>query len=164
VKFEIVKIEQLTGNRTTVYSVIIDEEELTLFEQFIAENIESHRNELQDITERIKVIATKTGAIESFFDKPEGKIGQDIFALYDKPKSHLRLYCMRFSKVALILGGGGHKPKSIRSFQEDPKLKYENYLLREISDRVTKRIIEKEIWWSEDGMELTGNLIFDYED
>ncbi len=60
----------------------------------------------------------------------------------------------------LILGGGGQKPKNISAFQEDDKLKEENYLLRKISKQITERIKNKEIQFSEDGTEIFGNLEF----
>ena len=61
----------------------------------------------------------------------------------------------------VILGGGGPKPKSIRKLQDDPKLKNENYLLREISALITERIKSREIEFSKDGTEIYGNLTFD---
>lgn len=163
-KFEIIKVSQLSGRKATIYSVIVNDAPHTLFDQFLIENASDFLTEVQDITSRIRVIGHKTGAIETFFRKPEGKAGQDIFALYDSPGSKLRLYCIRLGNVAVILGGGGPKPKNIRALQDDPKLKEENYILREISDRLTQRIKEKEIRWSEDGMELEGELTFSDED
>ncbi len=163
-KFEIVKVYQLSGRKATIYSVIVNDAPQTLFDQFLIENSTDSLTEVQDITGRIKVMGHKTGSIETFFRKPEGKAGQDIFALYDSPGSKLRLYCIRLGNVAVILGGGGPKPKGIGPFQNDPKLRDENYILREISDRLTQRIKEKEIQWSEDGMELQGELTFFDED
>jgi hypothetical protein len=63
------------------------------------------------------------------------------------------------SGVAIILGGGGPKPKGIAAFQEVPKLKNENYLIRMVSDAVTQRIRDKEIRWN--GDEIVGNLLFE---
>lgn len=66
------------------------------------------------------------------------------------------------SNVVLILGGGGLK--NVRSLQEDDKLKSENYLLRFISNELYNRIKDKDIKWSADGMELLGDLNFDYDE
>lgn len=163
-KFRIVKLERFCGKRTTVYSVILNDEEQTLFERFIIENLSAYRTELADLGNQIVTIANKTGIRDNFFDKPEGKIGQDIWALYDKPQKRLRLYCMQLGHVIIILGGGGPKPKHIRALQDDPKLDYENGLMRLVSDALTLRMREKEIKWSPDGTELIGDLIFDDED
>jgi len=43
--------------------------------------------------------------------------------------------------------------------QDDPKLKYENYLLRKISNLITKAIKEGDISWAADGKRLIRNLI-----
>jgi hypothetical protein len=159
VKFEIIKLENLSGVRATVYSVTLNDETHTLFERFIVENRSDYINELKDISTQIRVIAHKTGIRDNFFDKPEGKFGQDIWALYDKPRGRLRLYCMQLGHIVIILGGGG--PKNTRTLQEDPKLKLENDLMRMVSDALTQRIKDKEIRWSSDGTELIGDLIFD---
>jgi hypothetical protein len=56
------------------------------------------------------------------------------------------------------LGGGGKK--KVQKFQENKKLKDENYFLRDLSTVITKRIMEGEIWYSDNYMELEGNLEF----
>lgn len=161
-KFRLVKLKGLSGKRATVYSVILNDEGQTLFERFIVENLPTYRKELTDLNNQIKVITAKTGIRDNFFDKPEGKFGQDIWALYDKPQKRLRVYCMQLGHVVIILGGGG--AKKTRTLQEDPKLKLENDLMRMVSDALTQRIRDKEIWWSQDGSEIIGNLTFDDED
>ena len=59
-----------------------------------------------------------------------------------------------------MLGGGGFKPKTISAFQEDPKLTYENKIVRYISDTLTQAIKDRDIRQSNDDMELLGNLEF----
>lgn len=163
-KFEIVKLKQLSGKRLTVYSVIIEDEQQTLFDRFLQENISGYHEELGEIRNRLLIMKDKTGIRDDFFDKPEGKLGQDIWAMYDKPQKHLRLYCMQLGHVVIILGGGGPKPKHIRALQEDPKLKYENDLMRMVSDAITQRMRDKEIGWDSSQTELQGDFIFDDDD
>lgn len=159
-KFEIRKLHKLCGKRVTVYSIVWNDEETTLFERFILENKDDYPKELTDLRNQINVIANSTGIRENFFEKPEGKLGQDVWALFDHRKRRLRLYCMQLGRVVIILGGGG--PKNTRTLQEDPKLKSENNLMRTVSDALTQRIMDKEIWWTDD--ELAGNFLFDDED
>jgi hypothetical protein len=156
VKFEIVKLEELSGDRASIYSVIVNDEPDHLFGQFVHENTSNYPNEMKDIVARIRAIGQKTGAMEHFFRQNEGKPGQGIVALFDQPKGKLRLYCLYFGKWAILLGGGG--PKNVATLQEDPKLKNENYLLRSISNAITLRIKEKDLWWK--GNNLEGDLIF----
>jgi putative component of toxin-antitoxin plasmid stabilization module len=162
--FKIVKLNNLSGECASVYSVFDNESEKTLFEIFIEENKSLFLSELKDISSRLRVIGHKTGAREQFFKHNEGILGDGICALYDDPQKNLRLYCIRYGTTIVILGGGGSKPKSIRKFQESSKLEYENYILRELSAKITDRIRNREIWFSDDYKEILGNLEFNDEE
>ena len=65
--------------------------------------------------------------------------------------------------AVIILGGGGHKPKTIRALQEDAKLTQENYLLRFISKELSLKMKEGEVFWIND-YELGGNLTFETDE
>ena len=129
--YEIVKIQEHSGNKATLYSIVLEDGKQTLYEQFLNENKETHRQELISITNRLSVIGQKTGARANFFKHDEGKPGDGVCALYDDPEYKLRLYCIRFANVAIILGGGGPKTKETKAWQDDKKLK--------ISDIIKKR-------------------------
>lgn len=159
--YKIVELSQFSGNKTSIYSIYLNDEQQTLFERFVKENYSLFKDEITDIIKRLKTINSKTGARGDYFKPYEGNPGDGIEALHDKPNSNLRLYCIRYGNSLLILGGGGHKPKTIRTLQDNDKLKEENYLLRDISTQITERIIDKEIRFSEDGTELFGNLEFE---
>ena len=161
-KLKLVKLLDYTGRKTTIYSLLIEGENITLFERFIKENWQNHLDELQDIRLRLQNIGRKYGAREQFFKVNEGKAGDLLCALYDLPEKKLRLYCIRLGSVVLVLGGGG--AKNVRSLQEDPKLMAENYLLRYISNEIYQRLKDKDLKWSSDGMELLGDLNFDYDE
>jgi hypothetical protein len=163
VNFRIVKLEKFSGSEASIYSVILEEDESeqkTLFEHFIAENITNHHEEVKDIASRLITIGTKTGARDIFFKDHEGKPGDGVCALFDNPDKNLRLYCIRFGKGILVVGGGGHKPKSIKALQESKKLKEENDYMRIVSSEIAYRIREKEIEISPDGTELFGDFKF----
>lgn len=160
-KFEIVKLNKFNGNKCGIYSVFVDEEQKTLFDRFLSENSISFKGEITNILERLTTINKITGARESFFKLYEGKPGDLVCALFDVPNSNLRLYCIRFGSSLIILGGGGEKKKTKKAFQEVDKLEKENDILREISARIAERIKEKDITFSYDGTEITGELEFD---
>ncbi|HAF27919.1 MAG TPA: hypothetical protein DCG75_02625 [Bacteroidales bacterium] len=160
-KCKIVKLDQFSGDEASVYSIYLDKAKSTLFEEFMKENIISFKSELIDIVKRLKVIGSKTGARGDFFKFNEGDLSDGICALYDEPDSKLRLYCIRYGNDIIILGGGGEKPKNIKAFQENEKLEKENYLLREISKEITKRIKNKDITRSENYLDFEGELEFD---
>lgn len=163
-KFRIQKLEQFTGEQAGIYSVLLEDEQQTMFERFLKENISLFKSEIIDITQRIKAINEKTGAREQYFKFREGIPGDGICALYDLPEKHLRLYCIRYGGSLLILGGGGLKEKEIRAFQENEKLTEENYFLRKVSDLITERIKDGEIEYTADYTQLTGNLDFNTDE
>jgi hypothetical protein len=158
-KFEIVELDEFSGRKASVYSIWIDDNEKTLFDQFILENEGIHDKELGSITDRLELIGHLTGAREQFFKPNEGTLGDGICALYDSPDKKLRLYCIRYGATCIVLGGGGIK--NVRALQDDEKLKTENYLLRFISKKITEAIKNQDLWWSSDGKRLEGKMIFE---
>ena len=85
-------------------------------------------------------MATKTGAAEHFFKLNEGKPGDGVCALFDSPDKKLRIYCIRFANVAIIVGGGGYKPKNIRAYQENSVLKKEAEMVIQISKIISEAL------------------------
>jgi hypothetical protein len=162
-KFELIELENLSGPKATFYSVLIDDDSETLFEKFYHENKDTFREELKSIVKTLDIVALDSGARRSYFKENEGKLGDLVCALYDTPKSNLRLYSIRLGNTVIILGSGGQKSKSIRALQEDEKLTKENYLMRKLSDLLYKKIKEGEIYW-QDEMTLAGNLIIDTDE
>jgi len=156
--YEIVELVNFSGHKTTIYSVILGDDELTLYDYFIEENIEEYKKEIKSIVNRLAIIGNETGAREQFFKLNEGKPGDSVCALYDEPSNYLRLYCIRYGLCVIILGGGG--PKFTRTWQEDPKLTLEASTLIEISNDIAQRIKDGEIKWSHNGTQLIGNLKF----
>lgn len=163
-KYKLVRLRNLSGTETSIYSVFLEEEQQTLYDRFLKENINSFKDEVIDINERLKTIGNETGSRHSFFKDKEGAYGDFVCALYDNPDKNLRLYCIRYGTVCLVIGGGGPKSKSIKALQEDKKLTTENYLLREISNDIYKKMCNGEIQLTKDGMDFEGDLIFNTDD
>lgn len=88
-RIRLVKLNQLSGERASIYSAIYEDDQISLFDKFLNENNISFKSELKDIVLRLKVIGGKTGAREHYFKPHEGKPGDGVCALYDKPKSNL---------------------------------------------------------------------------
>ncbi len=163
-KYEILKIPRLSGDRASIYTILVVEDNETLLDKFVKENSTDFPDEIKDILQRMRAIGYKTGARESFFKLNEGKGGDGVSALFDIPDSKLRLYCIRNGNVNIIVGGGGEKPKEIRTLQESPKLTDESYFLRAVSQLIYGRIREKDIRYSKNGMDLEGDLTFEDTD
>jgi hypothetical protein len=163
VKYEIVEMQQLCGGQSKVYSVILEGEEITLFEKFVDEYELKFKNEVKDIVARLYQIGHITGARSSFFKQHEGKPGDFVCALYDLPEKNLRLFCVRFGMDVVILGGGGEKPEGVIAWQDDEKLTMEATQVISIANDIAQRLENGDIYWSDDHTELLGNMK-NYED
>lgn len=158
--YEIVELEEFSGTGATVYSVILEGDSLTLFEHFVIENKPAFRAEVKQIISRLYEMGHFTGAREKFFKTKEGVPGDGVCALYDDPDSKLRLYCIRYGNVAIILGDGGPKLPGVIAWQDDEKLTQEAETMKQISIDIIQRLQEGELEWSSDGSQLLGNLNF----
>jgi hypothetical protein len=76
--------------------------------------------------------------------------------------SKLRLYCFRVNECILILGNGGHKPKYIKAYQDDPELNKYVSDLREVGRNLINRC-KNSTRASIYQCQLMGNLEFEIE-
>ena len=159
-KIEIIKSSLLSGNYASIYNVLIDDEE-TLFDKFILENIDKNRAEIKNILDKLKVIGQQTGARISHFKENEGSLGDGVCAMFDLPDKKLRLYCIRYGTEIIILGGGGIK--KVRAWQDDPKLSLEASIIKKIAKEINNAIRNKEIEYSNNFMDFEGDLIFEID-
>jgi putative component of toxin-antitoxin plasmid stabilization module len=164
VNYEIIQLDELSGSKASIYSVLPEGEDLTLFDLFIEEYYEQYPLEIKNIVGLLKTMGETFGIREQLVKSNEGKPGDGVIALYDDPDKNLRLYGIRYGATILVLGSGGEKSKQIRAWQEDKKLKKEAEIVIQISADINQRIQDKEIEFSEDYTELTGNLNFTNHD
>lgn len=160
--FEIVKLNELSGDYCTIYSIRFIDEDDSLFEQFLSEYYKTFRDEVLDIYTRLKAIGHCVGLREGFYKANEGKPGDGVCALYDKPDSHLRVYFIYYGSDLIVVGDGGEKPKSIRTWQEDPVLTDANLLMQWVSEKIREATENKDIQITDQGFE--GDLIIEVED
>ncbi len=151
--FEIVEVEEFTGGRAHIYTVQIEGDEDTLLEQFYDENSE-HEEELSDITDRLKIMARKTGCPRHFFTEGEGIWGDGVIAM---KSGKMRLYGIYFNKAVVLFGSGGWK--ETRTYQEDEELNAKAQQVRKIAEIINKAIINKEIIIEPDGTINDENFI-----
>lgn len=157
--FRLVEISGISGEKCRIYSVLPDGEQYTVFEQFLTEYENTYADDIDEIYNRLHVMGHREGARDGYFKKEEGRPGDLVCALYDKPDEHLRLYCIRFGTVAIILGGGGPKTKDIRAWQEDRVLSENACMMMAVSSQYAHAVREGDIAISPTG-ELIGNLNF----
>jgi hypothetical protein len=161
VNYEIVELEEFTGTETTIYSVILEGEEQTLFDDFLQAHKNEFKQEIKSILSRLVQIGKETGARNSFFKHDEGTFGDAVCALYDTPECNLRLYCIRLGMDIIIVGGGGRK--TVRAWQDDENLAQAAGLMIACCKDITHRIKSGDLYWSDNKKSLEGNLK-NYED
>jgi hypothetical protein len=160
--FEIIPLEEFSGLRATIYSILPKGSSNTLFDDFVEEFAEQFKDEIVSIADLLEDMGNKYGVRENFVKLNEGKPGDGIVALYDNPDKHLRLYGIRFGLGMIILGEGGQK--KTKTWQDDSKLANAVSTLMQISTSLNQRIENKEITFSTDGIYLKGNLKFNKND
>ena len=158
-EFELVKLAGFSNDEVSVYTLLNCDTGMWLVQSFIQENQHEFPDEVKDIAKRI-LSFKEVGARENFFKINEGKPGDGVCALYDDEKSNLRLYCIRYGTVLVVLGSGGHKPKTTRRLQETKKLEDENQIMRNLSAEIEKRRRNGDLSFSKDFLEIDGDLIF----
>ena len=65
--FELVRLDELSGEKCCIYSVRINDEDNTQFEQFLDENYNSFKEEALDIFTRLKAIGKSVGLRHGFY-------------------------------------------------------------------------------------------------
>lgn len=161
-KIKIVEIPELSGLACKIYSIAYDGSEDTLFDIFQDSMDKDYADEVDLIWYALEFMGKEGGARIQFFREDEGKPGDGIVALLKKKKYPLRLYCIKSGNCTLILGRGGYKPPSIRTWQDDPHLSECVQELMWISSLMTEKVKNKEIRYGNDGS-LIGDLEFELE-
>ena len=159
--FRIVEVPDLSGPACKIYSIAYDGSDETSFDQFQDRMDDNgYTAEVDEIWYTLRFMGDEGGARIQFFREEEGRPGDGIVALLKKKRFTLRLYCIRYGNGPLLLGDGGYKSPSTRTWQEDPHLRACVEELMRISGLITKRILNKEIKFASDGS-LDGDLEFD---
>ena len=146
-------MEDLSGKEAHIYSVILEGEETTLLEQFFEENQE-HKQELNEILNRILVMGASTGCRRQYFKPYEGRAGDGVMALR---VGQLRLYCLYFDKTAVFFGSGGYKPPEAHAYQEVPGLNEKAEQMKDIARTINNAIKDKDIEIDKDGSLIINN-------
>lgn len=156
--FEIV--EYKGGNRATIYSIHIEGQEKNEADKFFEEFYDSHNKDITDILERLEHMIERSG----FEDHQFKHIGTPNDATEEIKSCNIRMFVLKYSKVAIIIGGGGVKNK-VRTYQEVPRLNKLAKMLMSISKMFDNKINESEISWTKtEPIRLEGNLKFNNND
>lgn len=146
-KFELVNIDEFSGEKAQIYSVMLDGDDMTLMDHFFEDNSQ-FREELAAMAAKLETIGNNTGCRIQFFKEYEGAPGDGVVALWYK---RMRLYCLRIGSACVILGDGGYKPAGISAYQEDERLNFKAQQMRKIAACINRAIIERDLTVDEDG-------------
>lgn len=146
-KFEIVNIEEFSGEMAQIYSVMFENDDMTLMDHFFEDNA-IYEEELKEIAKKLISMGNSTGCRIQFFKENEGAPGDGLVAFWYK---RMRMYCLRIGSACIILGDGGYKPPEISAYQEDALLNSKAQQMRKIAARINKAIIERDIRLENDG-------------
>lgn len=146
-KFEIVDLEEFSGSKAKIYSIMFDGDDQTLLDHFFEDN-QRYENDLKEIASKLVNMGNTTGCRIQYFKENEGVPGDGVVALWHR---RMRLYCLRFDNTCIFLGSGGYKPPDISAYQEDPLLNAKAQQMKAIAACINKAIIEKDLMINDDG-------------
>lgn len=153
-------------DKVSYYSVVLENENNSIFENFIAVHEKTNIEKLYHIVKWIEVIGKKYGA-QPYLFRPEGEIA-DTSALppatnknpsyieNGKKKSNsLRLYCLRANEHVVFLFNGDLK--TAQKAQDCPNVNKHFKLANQITKALDEAFKQGEIKWNE----TQSDIVFD---
>lgn len=145
-------------DKVSYYSVVMNNETLSLFEKFIATHEKTNKDKLYHVVKWIEVIGTKYGA-QAYLFRPEGETA-DTSALPPatnknpsyiengmKKSNLLRLYCLRANEHVVFLFDGDLK--TAQKAQDCPNVQKHFKLANQITKALDEAFKLKDINWNE---------------
>lgn len=160
--YRIVKYVSLSGRRATIYTLVRMDGSISLFDTFLKECGTKHPEETRDLLAKLRAMGQRSGLRKDLFRLDEGLPGDLVVAVSDDVTATLRAYGIRYGNSILLLGAGG--PKFVRAWQDDPKLKQAAEEMIAISKAMKEKVQNREITWTPDEMEWTGDLTIEIDD
>jgi hypothetical protein len=156
-------------NKVAFYSVVMEDEPISLYEQFVNKHTLENRKKLNHIQAWLKIIGNKYGAQNHLFRNeakgadtsalpPKGKDKKPTYVEHGKNTSNnLRLYTFRANQNVVFLFNGDLKTALYA--QDCPNVKPHFELANQIT-KALDQAFNKEIKWSEDYSTLVYNKNF----
>lgn len=137
-KFDIINIDEFSGQKAQIYSIMYEGDDMTLMDHFFEDNGEEHQEDLEEMASKLHVMGNDTGCRAQFFKQNEGAPGDGVVALR---YNQMRLYCLRYDNTCIFIGSGGYKPPDIKAYQEDPYLDSKAQEMKKIAACINKAIV-----------------------
>lgn len=139
--FNIIKDDDLSGNKAKIYSIRDKGKAQTYLEQFVCDNLDKYPQEVGNILQKLHTMGHETGCEHNLFKHYEGKGGDGVVCIKDD-SGRFRLYCMYFGEGLVVCGSGGRKGLSIRAYQEDEVLDQAAQNMKDVA-AVINRLLQK---------------------
>jgi hypothetical protein len=142
------------------YSVSLDDNEKTLYQEFVDKHTIENKDKLYHIQKWLKLIGQKYGAQNRFFRNeaqiadtsalpPKGiKLEPCYVEKEQKKANNLRLYCFKANPNVVFLFSGDIKTK--QTAQECPNVQSHFDLANTLTKAIDNAFREKDIVWNED--------------
>ena len=131
--FEI--IEYQSGTRGTVYTIEFENDTYNQAEKFFADAGTKEPIDTAKIVNKLDIMTNRKGFADNFFEHQYDVVEKISIR-------EVRLYCLRFNEIILIIGGGGIKTK--RRTQDHPQLQEVVNLLIQVNALMDKRFQGKD--------------------
>lgn len=148
--FEIIKFK--FGIKAAFYTIKLYGETESETDKFLIKYSTKKTKQISEITRKIDLMINKRGCLETLLSKEYNNI-------YKFSEGNLRLYCLLFGKVAIVLGGGGIK--NVRATQQSIELSSYVKMLDTVDKEITKKIKSSDVKITDN--RIVGNLNFNLE-
>ena len=147
-------------DKVAYYSICINENNNSLFEEFINHHSIYNEKKLNHVLEWIKIIGDKYGAQQHLFRPeasiadasalpPKGKEREPNYTEFGKTKANnIRLYCLRANEHVVFLFNGDLK--TTHYAQDCPNVKEHFTLANQLTKVINQAFADKDIVWNDD--------------
>lgn len=154
-------------DKVCYYSVCVNDDDDSLFEQFINQHHVNNKDKLDHILNWLRVIGNKYGAQTHHFRfegetadtsalPPKGIDRKPQYTEHGKKKANnLRLYCLRANEHVVFLFNGD--TKTSQTAQDCPNVKQHFKLANQITKAIDNAFKDRDIVWNDDCTQIEYN-------
>lgn len=67
-KFDIINIEEFSGQKAQIYSIMYEDDDMTLMDHFFEDNSEEHQEDLEEMAAKLRVMGNDFGCRAHYFN------------------------------------------------------------------------------------------------
>lgn len=140
-----------------LYVVHFADESVDEFTKFLNSARVKNNRHFGELTEKLRLILTSRGCRDKYFKNISSR-DDCLVEIRAGGKNGLRLFCIRYSPLFIVVGGGG--VKNTRTYNEDPVLNSQVERLKVVFEQMDIRLVKSKAVRIK-GKYLEGDLDFD---